>query len=320
MQAFLGCERAALRRGATSAADLAACRPGAAVAVARATAKLGADVGARCAGVATDVVLPGACAGRTGAALASCVGERVACRVCRLLDSTGALDADCDAADDGLANQSCRMPVSVSGDAIPFNGGDGRVAGAEIWILEHPEMRVVTGADGHFRFDGLDEGSEVTLVLDHPDYHPIQTGTMRLGPLGAERVTFQAVVYPIYSALGALLNLVPDDEHACQMVTTLTRVGRSLYDPGAHGEADATVTLDPALPAEHGPIYFNALVLPDRSLTRSSDDGGALFVQVPPGEYVWTATKAGAAFSRIKMKCRVGLLVNASPPWGLQRQ
>jgi hypothetical protein len=60
-------------------------------------------------------------------------------------------------------------------------------------------------------------------------------------------------------------------------------------------------------------------VLPDRSLTQTSDDGGVLFIQVPPGDYVWTAHKAGAVFSRIRMKCRAGYLVNASPPKGLQR-
>jgi len=43
-----------------------------------------------------------------------------------------------------------------------------------------------------------------------------------------------------------------------------------------------------------------------------------LFVQVPSGEYVWTASKPGVAFRPVKMKCRSGWLVNASPPWGLQ--
>lgn len=210
--------------------------------------------------------------------------------------------------------------VSVSGDAIPFAGGpDGRIAGAEVWILERPERRVTTGADGHFEFDGLEAGSEVTLVMDHPEYYPIQTGTITLGPEGAERVTFQAVTYPIYDAFADFLQIEPDPAR-CQMVTTVTRVGKSIYDPGAHGEAGVVVTLDPSLPAEQGPIYFNASVLPDRSLTETSEDGGVLFLQVPPGDYVWTAEKPGVEFSQVKMKCRAGLLVNASPPWGLQAE
>jgi len=210
--------------------------------------------------------------------------------------------------------------VSVSGDAIPFAGGpDGRIEGAEIWILEHPEMRVTTGADGHFEFSGLRADTEVTLVLDHPDYVPIQTGTILLGAGGAERVTFQAVTADIYGALALLLDVEPDDTK-CQMVTTITRVGKSIYDPGAHGEAGVTVTLAPPLPDANGPIYFNSSVIPDYSLDESSDDGGVLFIQVPPGEYVWTADKPGVEFTQVKMKCRPGVLVNASPPWGLQAQ
>lgn len=209
--------------------------------------------------------------------------------------------------------------ASVSGDAIPFdNGPDGRVEGAAVWILEHPERRVTTGADGHFRFDGLEVGSEVTLVLEHPDYHLIQTGTHVVPAEGIERLTFQAVTYNVYVAFAAVLGLTPDEAHACQMPSTVTRVGRSIYDPGAHGEAGATVTIDPPLSAEHGPIYFNSQVVPDRTLVETSDDGGVVFVQVPPGEYVLTAIKPGVEFRQIKLKCRAGVLVNASPPWGLQ--
>jgi len=208
--------------------------------------------------------------------------------------------------------------ASVSGDAIPFNGGDGRIAGATVSILELPDERVVTGSDGHFVFDGIPVGAEVSLVLEHPDYHLIQTGTHVVPPEGLERITFQAVTYDVYAALGALLGIVPDEEHACQMATTVTRVGRSLYDPGAHGEAGATVTIEPPLAPEHGPIYFNERVLPDPSRTETSEDGGVLYLQVPPGEYVLTAHKPGVEFVQLKMTCRAGVLVNASPPWGLQ--
>jgi len=209
--------------------------------------------------------------------------------------------------------------VSVSGDAIPFNvSPDARLAGARVSVLEYPDKRMTTGEDGHFQFDGLEEGTEVTLTLEHLKNHLIQTGTITLGPNGAERVTFQAVTYGAYVLLAAYLGISPDEENLCQMVTTVTRVGKSLYDKGAHGEAGAVVTIDPPLPPEHGPIYFNSDVLPDRSLTESSDDGGVLFVQVPPGEYTWTATKQGVKFTQVKMKCRSGWLINASPPWGLQ--
>jgi hypothetical protein len=308
----LACQRAALRRDATDAAPLAACVAADLGGNAMRTAsKLRSRIARACTSLAAPVA----------GVLAERVRARVACRACRLANAAGGLDADCETVDDGAANDSCRMRVTLRGDVLPFHlVPDGRLAGATISILEHPERQVVTGADGHFEFDDLEEGGEVTLVLSHPDYHPIQNGTMRLGPAGADLVTFQAVITPIYQALAALLGITPDEEHACQMVTTFTRFGKTMYDPGAHGEAGALAHLTPSLPPEHGPIYFNSSVLPDPVLTESSDDGGVLFVQVPPGEYVWTATKPGTAFSRVKMKCRPGFLVNASPPWGLQVQ
>lgn len=218
----------------------------------------------------------------------------------------------------GDADRGSVATASVSGDAIPFNGGNRRIEGATVHILEIPEKRMVTGGDGHFAFDGIPVGSEVSLVLEHPDYHLIQTGTHVVPPEGLERITFQAVPHDVYAGLAALLGIVPDEEHACQMPTTVTRVGKSLYDPGAHGEAGATVTIEPPLPREHGPIYFNESVLPDPTRTETSEDGGVLYIQVPPGEYVLTAHKPGVEFVQLKMKCRPGVLVNASPPWGLQ--
>jgi hypothetical protein len=216
--------------------------------------------------------------------------------------------------------------VSVSGNAFRFNEGvDARLDGARVSVLEFSDKRMTTEApEGYFQFDDLPEGAEVTLTLEKPDINPeksihlIQTGTILLGAENVEQVTFQTVNYILYYMLAAGVGIEPDEEHACQMVTTVTRVGKSLYDPGAHGEEGATVTLEPPLPPEHGPIYFNSDVMPDRSLTETSDDGGVLFVNVPPGEYVWTAHKEGVEFTQVKMKCRAGWLVNASPPWGLQ--
>ena len=304
----LACQRAALRAGAADAAALSSCVAAGGGSAARRAGKLRGRVRRACA--ATD-----------DAALAASVRSRVACRACRLLNAVGRLDADCDQLDDGVADDTCRMRVRLEGDVIPFHlVPDGRLEGATVTVLEDPGRQVVTGADGHFVFDDLDEGSDVTLVMSHPDYHPIQTGTMRLGPAGADRVTFQAVTSTIFGLLAAVLQVTPDEDHACQMVTTLTRYGKSMYDTGAHGEAGAVVQLDPPLPAEHGPIYFNSSVIPDRTQFPSSDDGGVLFIQVPPGDYTWTATKPGTAFSRVRMRCRVGYLVNASPPWGLQVQ
>jgi hypothetical protein len=133
---------------------------------------------------------------------------------------------------------------------------------------------------------------------------------------GIDDLTFQVPTPEIYDALASIVQITPDPAR-CQMVTTVTRLSGTILEPGAHGEAGVVVVTEPSLPAEHGPIYFNADVIPDRSLTESSDDGGVLYTNVPPGDYVWHGTKAGSELQDVKMKCRAGVLVNASPPRGM---
>ncbi len=213
---------------------------------------------------------------------------------------------------------ACGSTTTVEGNAFVFNGAVEGVEGARVFVLEDPSLEATTDTEGYFLIEGVPVGSDVSLVMEHPDYIPIQTGTHVVPEEGLSRITFQAVTPLIESQLAALL-MVSIDESACQMVTTVTRIGRSLYEPGAHGEEGATVTIDPPLPASSGPIYFTSDVIPDRSLTETTDDGGVLFVNVPEGEYTWTATKDGATFASVRMKCRAGFLINASPPAGLQR-
>jgi hypothetical protein len=192
----------------------------------------------------------------------------------------------------------------------------GRISDATISVLEHPELTMTTAADGVFSFDGLHAGEEVTLVLEHPDYPLIQTGTHTLPAEGIQDLTFQVPSKPIYDALAAIVQITPDPGK-CQMVTTITRKGGTILQSGAHGEANVTVALAPTLPAELGPVYFNASVLPDKTLTESSEDGGVLYVNAAPGEYVLSGTKTGATLGDVKFKCRAGVLVNASPPRGM---
>lgn len=238
----------------------------------------------------------------------------------------GHVDAG-EACDDGAANGQageCSADCSrvtgsatVSGIAAPFNNAvEGRIEGATVSVLEHPDLSTVTGADGRFSFEGLVAGEEVTLVMEHPDYPLIQTGSHVVPAEGIDDLTFQAPTKAIYDLLAGVVMITPDDA-MCQLVTTITRKGGTILEPGAHGEAGVTVTSEPALPAEHGPVYFNSSVIPDRTLTESSDDGGVLFTNVPPGEYVWSGHKAGAELADVKLKCRAGVLVNASPPRGM---
>lgn len=228
-------------------------------------------------------------------------------------------------ADDGSSSSddtdTAAAAVEVSGDAFAFTlPGEpyGRIDGATISILEQPEHVVQSDGEGHFVFEAVPPGSEATFVLEREGFPLARTKTFTLpseGPL--ERVTFQVPDDALFELLAGVL-MIEVDPGACQIVSTVTRVGKSIYDAGAHGEAGATVTLEPAIPAEHGPVYFNAAVIPDPSLTETSEDGGVLYTNVPPGTYVMQAHKDGVTFEATTMKCEAGVLVNASPPYGLQ--
>lgn len=219
------------------------------------------------------------------------------------------------------AGETGEATVVVRGDAFAFTLPGmpyGLIADAKIGVLELPEVSVVTDAMGHFEFPALPAGATATFVLEHADFPPARTRTFTLPDSGAlERVTFQVPDMTLYGAIAGIVG-VEIDPGACQIVSTVTRVGKSIYDAGAHGEADATVTIAPAIPAAQGPIYFGDDVIPDAMLTQTSSDGGVLFVNVPPGTYELQAHKDGVMFESTTMQCAAGVLVNASPPYGLQ--
>jgi hypothetical protein len=218
----------------------------------------------------------------------------------------------------GTADETAGVAVQASGDAFAF-GPYTMITDATVTILEMPEQTTTTDADGHFVFEGLPPGGKATFVFEAEGYPATQTKTFTLPNPGEalERVTFQVPDDATYDLLAGVVGIEPDPT-TCQIASTVTRVGKSIYDPGAHGEAQATVTIDPPLPDENGPIYFNAQVIPQLDLTETSEDGGVLFVNVPAGTYTLTAHKDGVEFVPVEIACEAGVLVNASPPHGLQ--
>lgn len=221
-----------------------------------------------------------------------------------------------DTADTDTDTETGTASVLVSGDAFAFGPGT-MIANAAIHVLELPELTTTSDAAGHFELE-LPAGVDATFVLDKAGYPRIYTKTFTLPDAGTlERVTFQVPDDATFAALATIVQIEPDPA-TCQLASTVTRVGKSLYDAGAHGEAGATVTIEPALPSEHGPVYFNASVIPQPSLTETSDDGGVLYTNVPPGTYVLRASKPGVEFVEVTIECDEGVLVNPSPPHGLQ--
>jgi hypothetical protein len=211
--------------------------------------------------------------------------------------------------------------ITVSGTAFAFElpgNPYGLIDGAEVSVLEHPELQTTTQPDGTFLLDGVPGGSEATFVIVAEGFPVAQTKTFQM-PADGElpRVTFQVPSNDLYQLLADVLTIQIDPDR-CQMVSTVTRVGKSLYDEGAHGEAGATVSSTPMIPASSGPVYFNDDVIPDPTFTATSTDGGVVWTNIEPGTYALSATKDGVSFESVTMKCRPGVLVNASPPYGLQ--
>ena len=210
---------------------------------------------------------------------------------------------------------------SISGNAFSFAPpgfeGGGRIVGGTVSVLEMPEYSTTTVEDGFFIIEDLPVNQEITLVLEAEGFPTTHTKTFTLTDSDLEEVTFQVPNLGLYDGLALIIGatISPDK---CQLVSTVTILGGSLYLPGAHGEAGATVSIEPPDENADGPIYFNEDVIPDRTWTETSADGGIVFVNTEPGDYILTATKDGVVFESVKLKCRAGVLANASPPHALQ--
>jgi hypothetical protein len=192
--------------------------------------------------------------------------------------------------------------------------------GAEVFILEQPERRVSVDAEGHFRFDGLEEGSRVTFGLKDPRFYPTLTATLRIGEGDVEDLTFQIVTWRIAELVGLTLGADVHDPERCHMVTTVAAVTDHRWDIFAPGEPDAVVSVEPAPVGSKGITYYNAQTIPAVGLRATTTDGGAMVAGARPGTYWWTAKKPERVFNRIELQCVAGFMTNASPPWGLQAE
>lgn len=128
----------------------------------------------------------------------------------------------------------------------------------------------------------------------------------------------------MYDLLKVALGVKLDPE-MCQLVVTVCAFNKTLANL-PQGEPNVTLTIDPPVPStsrlmyfgmfKHGPLtnYTDPFSHPDHT----SEDGGAVFLNVPPSDkpYVITAHKPGKVFSQSTLLCRKGMVANASPPQG----
>ena len=216
--------------------------------------------------------------------------------------------------------------ATISGNAYTFNVGT-QIAGATIRVVEFPDVSTTTAADGSYSLT-FPLGSEVTLYIEAEGFDTIHLQTFTLDDdhegTAIEGANFQTPTNAVYDALRALLTsyLGRDPiEDGCVIVTT---VGvpelegmpfEEFVGFAPHGVEGATATISPAAT---DPIYFNSSVVPDLNQPHTSDDGGVLWANVPPGDYRLSATHPDVDFLTADVRCEMGRVVNANPVWGLR--
>jgi hypothetical protein len=219
------------------------------------------------------------------------------------------------------ADARARKTVHLRGTAYTFDN-QRPIAGATIRIAELPGRSATSGPDGTYDL-AVPDGTRITPYADAPGHHRIHVQTFVTTGRDLERVNFQIPTVGIYRGLAALLGveLDADGELArCAIVSTFANVAvRALSFPdfvafGAHGVAGATARTTPTLPP---PVYFNESVIPDRSRTASSIDGGVIWPEVPAGRYLVEGAHPTERFADVHATCRPGRIVNANPPQGL---
>jgi hypothetical protein len=253
----------------------------------------------------------------------------------------------------GESSNSGTSTVSMGGIAWgftlpdPSGGGYDRIADATVSVLERPELQTITDDQGEFTIAGIPSGSDATFVMEHPNYPLAHSKTHIVPATDVTDLTFQVPNRELYSLIELGLGITTDPEK-CQMVSTFTRYGKTIGDPGPHGQAGAVLGIESPADATiaEGPIYFNDDVLPDPTRSYSSLDGGVLILNADPGDYTLSASCVSdpdlmaafvdeypeeeypdedlrcqtedVEFESVRMKCRSGVFVNASPSYGLQ--
>ena len=141
---------------------------------------------------------------------------------------TGAASSSGAAASE-TAGESGGAIIVVSGDAFAFTLPGtpyGRIVEGTVRVLESPGVTVVTDEAGNFELPALAAGGTATFVIEHPDFPPTRTRTFVLPDAGElARVTFQVPDNALLAAIAGIVE-VELEPGACQIVSTVTRVGK----------------------------------------------------------------------------------------------
>ncbi|KTD69198.1 MULTISPECIES: carboxypeptidase regulatory-like domain-containing protein [Legionella] len=218
--------------------------------------------------------------------------------------------------------------VLVSGFARSFISGL-PIADATITVLENNQLKFKTDASGKFGPFAWAVGKPITLVFEKPGsfwtgYKTTQTATVIVPPEGinhenyVKNISFQVPSNMAYKLLSFAIGEAEDPD-ACQIAATITPPNTTMDDI-PQGVEGVTVSLSPNVKVRT--FYFDIFPFIHktnpfiRTLKSTSLDGGVAFLNVPPGDYIMEARKDNILFSKVIIKARKGMLVNASPPQG----
>ncbi len=226
------------------------------------------------------------------------------------------------------ANASPAPSVTISGKAYRFNHMDTPIPGATIKVRENPNLSAVTDANGDYVLT-VPNDTNITPYILSGDYTPgqhyneVDLQTFHTRTENIENANFQTPSDGEYNGLKAILQVstTPDKRPTnCAIVTTSSARNvrgvdyQTFWDNTPHGVAGTTAFEFPAL---EGPVYFNDSVIPDKTKTESSEDGGIVWTEVPAGTYRITGSNPNTQFASFLATCAPGRIVNANPPWGM---
>lgn len=242
----------------------------------------------------------------------------------------------------GVQAASAAKTVTISGKAFVFNHMDTYISGATIKVREFPKISTTTDDLGDYVLTVPDDANVTPYIesgeglltrhnkADNTPKGTVQTHwneidlqTFHTRGENIVNANFQSPQDAEYNGLMALLSVPKNPEtgrpEQCAIVTTSSaRDVRDVdylgyWENTPHGVPGATSIEFPAI---DGPIYFNEFVIPDKTKTSSSEDGGIIWPVVPTGTYRIVTSAPDAQFASFLATCAPGRVVNANPPWG----
>lgn len=241
----------------------------------------------------------------------------------------------------GVQTASAADTVTISGKAFVFNHMNTYISGATIKVREFPKLSTVTNDLGDYELVVPDDANVTPYILsgdglltkhnkedDSPTgtvqthWNEIDLQTFHTRGQDIENANFQSPQDAEFNGLKALLS-VPAGEDGrptqCAIVTTASARNvrgvdyRTYWENTPHGVPGATSIEYSAI---EGPVYFNEFVIPDKTKTSTSEDGGIIWPVVPTGSYRISTSAPAAEFASFLATCAPGRIINANPPWG----